>query len=426
MGVELPMISAVLAEMPDSLHQLAANAGIVYPVSLIIEAPIIMLLSASTALCADRKTERWLWRFTFAAVAVVTVVHALVACTPLYDLTVGQLMDVKPNVLEAGRIGLMMAIPWPGAIAWRRYRQGILIAQGHSRVVGQGTIVRLAADCCVLGVGLALANWLPEWAPPGAMLAGAVLGVGTIAEAVYIELLARPVVRRDLSEDRDDVPALTLRSFSAFYIPLALTPLMTLSMQPMGSATMSKMPSSADSLAGWGAVYGLIFILRSPGFAFQEVVVSLERHWGGHARAALHRAALYVAVVVTAIALLLSIGPTGTFWFSHVARLEDGLVALCLQGMAIGFMAPALAVLLHLQQGRLVAERRTREVTFGVVVYFLVAALGLFLGVQTQLVAGMPWTIAVFLIAGTSQVVWLGWRVRAIQARDAVLRPGRM
>ncbi|MGD8396518.1 MAG: hypothetical protein PVF43_13705, partial [Candidatus Eiseniibacteriota bacterium] len=50
MGVELPLVSAVLARFPDPEIHLAAYGGIVFPLALLIEAPIIMLLAASTAL----------------------------------------------------------------------------------------------------------------------------------------------------------------------------------------------------------------------------------------------------------------------------------------------------------------------------------------------------------------------------------------
>ena len=43
---------------------------------------------------------------------------------------------------------------------------------------------------------------------------------------------------------------------------------MTLVIQPIGAAAMSRMPDALPSLACWPAVYGLVFLLRSLGFAF--------------------------------------------------------------------------------------------------------------------------------------------------------------
>jgi hypothetical protein len=72
MGLELPAVSAALARLPDPTISLAAYGGVIFPLALLIESPIIMLLSASTALSKDlrshqlvasghhaEKTERW-------------------------------------------------------------------------------------------------------------------------------------------------------------------------------------------------------------------------------------------------------------------------------------------------------------------------------------------------------------------------------
>ena len=53
MGLEGPAISAVVSRLEDPTINLAAFGGLVFPLALIIEAPIIMMLAASTALCRD-------------------------------------------------------------------------------------------------------------------------------------------------------------------------------------------------------------------------------------------------------------------------------------------------------------------------------------------------------------------------------------
>lgn len=66
MGAEAPILSAVVARLADPEINLAAYSGIVFPLSLIIESPIIMLLAASTTLSLystvihEMKTNRWM------------------------------------------------------------------------------------------------------------------------------------------------------------------------------------------------------------------------------------------------------------------------------------------------------------------------------------------------------------------------------
>ena len=85
----------------------------------------------------------------------------------------------------------------------------------------------------------------------------------------------RPVLKNELKLAPPLPVPLTFAAFLDFYIPLALTSLLNLLVQPIGSAAVSRMPRPIESLAAWSVVSGLIFMLRSPGIAFNEVVVAL-------------------------------------------------------------------------------------------------------------------------------------------------------
>src|SRR5205823_10693154 len=143
MGLKLPAVSAVMARLPDPKVSLAAYGGVVFPLSMLIEAPILMLLSASTALSRDRVSYRIGARFMWTAGVSLSALHALVAFTPLYDAVVGGVLGAPREVLEPARIGMQIMTPWTLAIAYRRFQQGVLIRTGRSRVVGVGTAVRL-------------------------------------------------------------------------------------------------------------------------------------------------------------------------------------------------------------------------------------------------------------------------------------------
>ena len=140
MGVELPFITAVVARMADPKISLAAFGGVIYPLALIIEAPIIMLLAASTALSKDWDFYQMIRRFMMVTSAILTAIHLLVALTPLYYVVVGDWMGVPQLIIEPARIGLIIMTPWTWAIAYRRFNQGVLIRFGHSETVGIGTL----------------------------------------------------------------------------------------------------------------------------------------------------------------------------------------------------------------------------------------------------------------------------------------------
>ena len=150
MGAELPALSAVVARLANPEINLAAYGGVVFPLALIVESPIIMLLAASTALSKDWDSYMKLRRFMMIAGATLTALHILVAFTPLYYLVVGTIIGAPQEIIEPARIGLMIMTPWTWSIAYRRFNQGLLIRFGHSQAVGIGTVIRLSADGLVL------------------------------------------------------------------------------------------------------------------------------------------------------------------------------------------------------------------------------------------------------------------------------------
>src|SRR5512136_2638732 len=150
MGAELPALSAVMARLPYPEINLAAYGGVVFPLALIIESPIIMLLAASTALCKDYASYVTVRRFMMIAGAALTGLHILIAFTPLYYVVVESILGAPAVIVEPARIGLMIMTPWSWSIAYRRFQQGVMIRFGRSHTVGTGTVVRLSVDMVVL------------------------------------------------------------------------------------------------------------------------------------------------------------------------------------------------------------------------------------------------------------------------------------
>src|SRR5262245_23694007 len=158
MGLELPLVSAAMARMPHATVSLAAYGGLVFPLALLIESPILMLLTASTAVARDRPAYEVVRRFMFVAGGALTVLHAVLAFTPLYDWVAGAVIGVPEPVREPARAGLRIMLPWTLSIAYRRTHQGVLIRFGRARAVTWGTIVRLVTVVTLLGAGLAIGS----------------------------------------------------------------------------------------------------------------------------------------------------------------------------------------------------------------------------------------------------------------------------
>lgn len=405
MAAEAPTLSAVVARLAEPEINLAAFGGIVYPLSLIVESPIIMLLSASTALSKDWDSYLRLRRFMMRVSAALTIIHVLLAFTPLYDLVVVGLIHPPEAIIEPARLGLMIMLPWTWAIAYRRFNQGVLIRFGHARAVGFGTAVRLGADALVLGAGYLIGTM------PGIVVATVALSIGVVSEAVYAGLRVRPVLRDQLHEAPPVAQPLTFRSLIAFYIPLAMTSLLRLLAEPLSSAALSRMPRPLASLAVWSVVTGFIFLLRSLGMAYQEVVITLLD--APHSSRNLRRFMYFLASLVTLLLLIVVATPLAQIWFERVTGLKPDLAALSRRGLWVALLMPGLNVLQSWYQGLLVHRRHTRAITEAIVVYLVSSGAILWGGVAWGQMAGLYVGLAAIGFGRLTQTIWLWYRSRS-------------
>ncbi len=414
MGLQLPAVSAVVARLPDPKVNLAAYGGVVFPLSLIIEAPIIMLLAASTALSKDWDSYLKLRRFMLRAGALLTALHVLVAFTPLYYAVVVGLIGAPAEIVEPARVGLMIMTPWTWAIAYRRFNQGVLIRFGLSRSVGVGTVIRLCADGLVLAVGYSMGS------VPGVVVAATAIIVGVVTEAVYVGLRVQPVLRDHLKQAEPIESPLTFNAFLAFYVPLAMTSLLNLLVQPIGSAALSRMPHALESLAVWPVVSGLIFMLRSIGIAYNEVVVALLDEPG--AAASFRRFTALLTALTSGLLLIVVATPLAGFWFGRVSALTPPLAMLAQRALWIALPIPGLNVLQSWYQGAIVHSRHTRGITEAVGIFLLTSSAILWAGVAWGQVAGVYVGLAAFGVGSLAQTAWL-WRrsrpaIQAVRTRD--------
>jgi hypothetical protein len=420
MGLELPALSAVIARLPNAEINLAAYGGVVFPIALIVEAPVIMLLAASTALTKDRATYNKLHRFMMLLGGILTAIHILIAFTPLYDVIVTGVLGVPAEIVEPARMGLMLITPWTWAIAYRRFQQGVLIRFGHSSAVGVGTAIRLSSSGAVLLAGFLIGDI------PGVMVGASAQAVGVVFEAIYAGIRVQRVLRYELDQAEAAEP-LTWPAFASFYFPLALTSLMFLIWQPIGSAAISRMPQAIASLAAWQVVSSLTFMMRSFGFSYNEVVVALLGEKGSYAN--LRQFTITLSIATTALHFVIAATPLAMLWFSGVMALDSPLAELARIAFWVALPMPVLSTLQSWYQGAILHSRRTRAVPESVFVFLGTVFVILTAGVLVGTVTGIYVAMFGFVVATLAQTVWLGYRSRPVlqnvKARDTVLLPGK-
>jgi hypothetical protein len=403
MSLEMPAINAIIARLENPEINLAAYGGVVFPIALTIEAPVIMLLAASTALSRDWTSYQRLKKITLIMGGLLSLFHLLVAISPLYDFIVTVLLQSPPEVIEPARRGLLLLSPWTLAIAYRRFQQGAMIRFNHAHMVSEITMVRL------LTVGLLLTFGLITKSVPGATLAGITQGLGVTAEAVFAGIRARKI-RAEIKSAPAAKKPLSLKRFISFYIPLAATSSLWLLWQPAISAAVSRMPDPLESLAIWSVLTGLLFIFRSPGVAYNEAVVALLEV--PQSFRVLRKFAHLSSLAICAIAIVFVLTPLSNFWFSTIANLSPDKVTIARMALSFGIPLTFLQMYISFFQGIIVSQEKTGPVAEAVVLFLVSMLIVLIYGVISGNIKGVYVASASLTLAHLAQVLWLILRSR--------------
>lgn len=417
MAFEQPAIAAVVARLPEPERNLAA-VGVTLSLALIVESPVIMLLTAGTALAQGKQSYERLLHFTHVQAATLMTLHVVIALTPLFGFLVGGLIGAPAEIVEPSRRAFLLMTPWTPAIAYRRLWQGVLIRFDRTRVVPLTIGARVVAGGVVLAIGL-LTRRLS-----GASLGGIALSVGVIAAALAAYGFARATVREHLSvPSPDDVP-LPWRHLLEFYVPLALTSFITLVGRPVLTFGLARAPQPLASLAVWPVIVGFIFLARSFAFSYQEVVVALLVD--GHSFEKLHRFTIGLALFLSGLFTLIAVTPAARLWYEKVSGLTPDLVALAIVPTMLLAFLPGLDTLLSWQRGLMVHVGRTRRITQAVVLDVVVLVV-VMLGMGAVLPqAGATMAAIALTSAVGAEWAYLWWRSRpsAAQVRAAPARAG--
>ncbi len=411
MAIEQPVVAAVMARLPDPALNLAAF-GVTFALALMVEGPVVMLLTAGTALPKDRQSYQRLMHFTHLMAGGLTALHLLLALTPLYGLLVGKLIGAPTEVIELSRVGFLLMTPWTAAIAYRRLWQGVLIRFNRTNVVPLTIAARLITTTLVLGTGLLWARF------PGVYVASVALSLGVTAAMIVSYAFARPTIQAHLTTDAGGETLLTWPDLLTFYVPLALTSLIVLANQPLFSTALARAADPLLSLAVWPVVMSLVFLGRSIALSFQEVAVALLGDRASYGQ--LRHFARVVAGVLAVIFMGITWTPLARIWFASVAGLSPELVSFALLPAAISALAPAIATLISWQRGVLVHTKQTQYVSRSVMVSLTVLVTMLVAGIGLTPLPGAVVAAVALSVSLLAEWGYVSWRGR-IAAQEAGL-----
>ena len=400
MSVEGPFLAALIARMADPKYNLAAY-GVAFSFALIIEAPIIMIMSASTALAKDRESFRKLRNFTFSLNFLLTGIMLIVLLPPVFDFFAITLINLPPNVAKLTHLATMLMIPWPGMIGYRRFYQGILIRSNLTKRVAYGTIIRLTS---MGATGLLLYGFFDV---SGVVVGAASLSMGVIAEGIASKIMAFNAVKNlNEKETGGNEENISYREIIKFYYPLALTSMLALGAHPIVTFFVGQSRMAIESLAVLPVINSLVFIFRSVGLSFQEVVITLIGEKGSGYKA-LRNFALIMGVTVVVLLNLIAHTPFAEFWFHIVSGLSVELTDFAKMPLMIIAIMPGLTFLISFQRGLLVYARKTTPITIATAIEVSGIIIVLMIGINIISLYGAVAAVSAYVLGRICANIYL-------------------
>ncbi len=374
MSVEGPYLSALIARLAKPEYNLAAY-GIAFSLALIVEAPVIMMMSASIALVKDYQSFLQLRKFNYWLMAILSTVIIGFITPPVFYFITEDLISLPKEVSHLTHLAVMILIPWPAAIGFRRFYQGILIRNNLTRLVAYGTMIRLAAMTLTAFVLYKFTD------VPGVVVGASALSIAVVCEAIASKLMTKKIIHKLKTSFVKDQNTLTLKEIINFYYPLALTSLLTLGVQPFVTFLIGQSKMPMESFAVMPVVTSFVFIFRGLGLSYQEVVVALigdnmiEYNQ-------LKKFALKLGSVLAIALMIIAFTPLSEIWFRDVSGLSESLTNFAKVPLMIMSFFPALTVLISFQRAILVMAKDTKQITYGTAIEFFGIIIALAIGIK--------------------------------------------
>ncbi len=230
------------------------------------------------------------------------------------------------------------------------------------------------------------------------MIGAIALSVGVGSEA----LLTRFLARQAISETRQTEPAtdsspMNYRAIWDYYLPLALTPFIGLSIHPLVTFFLGKSRDAIESLAVMPVIYGLTFVFRALGLSYQEVAIALiGENRDNYPK--VRNFAVVLGILTSTCLVLIAFTPLAKLWFHDLSGLSLSLSNFATLPLQIMAIFPALTVLICFQRAVLINERITRPVSIATAI----EALGIF---SLLLLAMLYFPVSGAVAAATAYVI---------------------
>ena len=399
MSVEGPFLSALIARLDDPIYNLAAY-GVAFAFALIIEAPVIMMMSASTALVKDSYSFNKLKRFTYFLITGITLLMLILVIPAIFYFIAEDLIGLPKRVAYLTHIATIILLPWPAAIGYRRFYQGVLIRNNLTRRVAYGTVVRLTTMAITAFVIYFYFD------VPGVVVGASALTVAVLAEAIASRLMTISIIKQlhhnpSLKDER-----ITYKEIYKFYYPLAIMSLLSLGVQPFVIFFVGQSRMALESLAVLPVITSFVFIFRALGLSYQEVIIAkIGDDKSGYVP--LRNFAVMLAGVLSLILFIIAFTPLADIWFNDVSGLSNLLSGFARTPLKIIAILPALTVFISFQRSVLVSDKNTAPITWGTAIEFAVIVIVMLLSINVFSFVGAVAATTSFVIGRSAANIYL-------------------
>ena len=331
---------------------------------------------------------------------ILTVSMLLLILPPIFYFITEDLIGLPHEVSFLTHLAIIILIPWPAAIGYRRFYQGILIRNNMTRRVAYGTVIRLITMTVTAIILFSFVN------VPGVVVGASALSVAVIAEALASKFMSLKILKKikDISEPINN--KLTYKKICIFYYPLALTSLITLGVQPFVTFFVGQSRMAIESLAVLPVITSFVFIFRALGLSYQEVVIAqIGEDRGGYIP--LRNFAIILGSISTIILFVISFTHLSDIWFNDVSGLSKTLTDFAKLPLMIMAVFPALTVLISFQRAALVNIKKTKPITLGTASEFIIIIISMFLAVKLFSIVGAVAAAVSFVLGRLSANIYL-------------------
>jgi Na+-driven multidrug efflux pump len=349
-SAEGPFLTAVVARLSEPRYNLAAY-GISITFAMLTEALVIMLLSTSTVFVNSKLDYYKVRTFTLILTLSATSILILFSIKPVFNV-LSHIMKLPENIAVLANRSITILIPWPAAIGFRRFYQGILIKSGKTNLIALTTITRIVTILSSASILMVLTKL------PGSYIGAIALSSGVTFESIITRFIANNTIKKILQREVDSFDLPKLSTIFKFYYPLALTPIIGMSTSTLITFFLGRSINSIESLATMPVVGSFSFLFASVCYAYMELVIAnLDKKLSNLKQ--IKNFAYILGFSVSTLYALVVLTPIGTFYFHTIAGLSNALLPFAITGARILILLPILSAITSIQRGVLIFLRKT-------------------------------------------------------------------